>query len=122
MRSLKEEGLLEHKVGNQREHSTGMFVVQFCWTALSACVSRVQSIVDKDGDYYRKPEEFAMHHYQYFQCYDCKKVPQPGSTRQNVVRSSLNARSVTLQPYFAGAAVCGEAGADIDRKELLCVP
>lgn len=56
-------------------------------------------IVNKDGRFYKDPRGFAMDHYSFFKCYECKA------------------------PYFAGARECGPAGDDdekVDEKELIC--
>jgi hypothetical protein len=44
-------------------------------------------IVNPSSEFYNKPDQYAMHHFQFFQCSSC------------------------LEPYFAGAAECGEAPA-----------
>lgn len=46
MQALKAEGLMEHK-----------------------------EIVEAGSDYYRKPDAFAMHHYQFFQCFVVRPNP-----------------------------------------------
>eukprot|EP01083_Nonionella_stella_P224105 798025_1 len=57
-----------------------------------------EAVVDKDGRFYNDPEGFAMHHFAFFQCFECEV------------------------PYFAGAHECGPAEAEdeFDARELIC--
>jgi E3 ubiquitin-protein ligase MYCBP2 len=54
-------------------------------------------VTDKDSKYFEDPTAYAMHKYNYYQCFKCSK------------------------PYFGGEAVCGGAAQDtFNAEELIC--
>ncbi len=56
-----------------------------------------KAITDQKSPFYNKPEAFAMDHYSFYRCFDCKN------------------------PYFAGARACGaNAGEEVKHHELIC--
>lgn len=56
-----------------------------------------ERILDPSSRFFKKPKEFAMDHYMFYQCFQCRV------------------------PYFAGAAACGVGNEDeVVRQDLLC--
>jgi hypothetical protein len=56
------------------------------------------AIMERGGRFYQNPRAFAMHHFSFYQCFDCKN------------------------PYFAGARACAAEvdAAEINRQDLVC--
>jgi hypothetical protein len=56
-------------------------------------LDKSDDIVDPNGRFYRDPVGFAMDHFSFYKCFECRK------------------------PYFAGARECGPAGGDEDHPD-----